>query len=103
MTIPTLVIGMGMGGIRVVQTFADVVNEAKQREFYEFVAIDSNRKDLSEVIRSGQGIQTVPIDETGYAIDHDPEGRVSLRRRISNRGWGYPGSCLCQVFIRSEF
>ena len=68
MTIPTLVIGIGMGGIRVVQTFADVVNEAKQRDFYEFIAIDSNRKDLDDVIRAGQGIQTVPIDETGYAI-----------------------------------
>lgn len=68
MTIPTLVIGIGMGGIRVVQTFADVVNEAKQQDFYEFIAIDSNRKDLDDVIRAGQGIQTVPIDETGYAI-----------------------------------
>ncbi len=88
MTIPTLVIGMGMGGIRVVQTFADVVNEAKQREFYEFVAIDSNRKDLSEVIRSGQGIQTVPIDETGFAIDQMIRKAEYLYEGVSPTGGG---------------
>jgi len=68
MTLPTLVIGIGMGGIKTVQTFSDVVREKGQQKYYEFIAIDSNRKDLDEKITHGQGIQTVPIDETGYAI-----------------------------------
>lgn len=67
MTIPTLVIGVGMGGIKVVQTYADIVKDAN-RENYELIAIDSNRKDLDDVIALGQGIQTIPIDESGFAI-----------------------------------
>ena len=65
MTLPTLVIGIGMGGIRIVQTFSDVVRDNDQQKYHEFIAIDSNRKDLDEKITHGQGIQTVPIDETG--------------------------------------
>lgn len=97
MAIPTLVIGIGMGGIRVVQTFADIVRELNQQEYYEFIAIDSNRKDLDDEIKHGQSIQTVPIDETGYAIREmikkcnylydgvAPTGGGSIRDRIYAR------------------
>lgn len=52
MVVPTLVIGIGMGGIRVVQTLAEFVEEKGEQKNYRFIAIDSNKDDLQSKIKS---------------------------------------------------
>ena len=95
--IDTLVIGIGMGGIRVVQTFADIVKDLKKEEYYQFIAIDSSTKDLNEVIKRGYSINTVPISEAGFSIQNminqcpylyegvEPKGTGAIRDRVYAR------------------
>lgn len=68
MQVPTLVIGAGMGGIKVVQTLADMVQEDGNLEYYRFIAIDSSEKDLLEKIKDKSVISTVAITESNYDI-----------------------------------
>ena len=97
MGVPTLVIGAGMGGIRVVQTMADFVREKGEEADYEFIAIDSSKKDLEEQIKSGYNIRKVELGEKGFDIEgmieecpylHDrtePKGLGALRDRVYGR------------------
>ena len=62
MVVPTLVIGIGMGGIRVVQTLAEFVEEKGEQGNYRFIAIDSNKDDLQSKIKS-HNIVMAPIGE----------------------------------------
>jgi len=97
MGVPTLVIGAGMGGIRVVQTMADFVREKGEEADYEFIAIDSSKKDLEEQIKSGYNIRKVELGEKGFDIEgmieecpylHDrtePKGLGAVRDRVYGR------------------
>jgi len=69
MVVPTLVIGVGMGGIRVVQTLAEFVKDKGEQGDYRFIAIDSSKKDLQERIKSGYDIIPVEITEEGFDVD----------------------------------
>lgn len=68
MQVPTLVIGAGMGGIRVLQTLADMARQNDDLEYYRFIAIDSSEKDLKDRIKDRSVISTVAITETGLDI-----------------------------------
>jgi len=69
MQVPTLVIGAGMGGIRVIQTLADMARQNDDLEYYRFIAIDSSEKDLKDRIKDRSIISTIAITETGLDIE----------------------------------
>lgn len=69
MTVPTLVVGVGMGGIRVVQTLAEFVKDKGEVGDYRFIAIDSSKKDLQDRIKSGYNIIPVGITEEGFDVE----------------------------------
>ena len=69
MTVPTLVIGVGMGGIRVVQALAEFVKDKGEQGDYRFIAVDSSKKDLQERIKSGYNIVPVEITEEGFDVE----------------------------------
>lgn len=69
MQIPTLVIGTGMGGLRVIQTLADMAIQNDDIDYYRFIAIDSSEKDLDDRIKDRSFISTVAITETDYDIE----------------------------------
>jgi hypothetical protein len=95
MVVPTLVIGIGMGGIRVVQTLAEFVEEKGEQGNYRFIAIDSNKDDLQSKIKS-HNIVVAPIGEK-YDIknmisachylyeDMEGKGTGAMRDRIYAR------------------
>lgn len=68
MQVPTLVIGVGMGGIRVLQTLADMARQNDDLEYYRFIAIDSSEKDLEDRIKDRSVISKIAITETGLDI-----------------------------------
>lgn len=57
-----------MGGIKVIQTLADMARENGDLEYYRFIAIDSSEKDLKEKIKDKSDISTVAITEAQYEI-----------------------------------
>lgn len=69
MQVPTLVIGVGMGGIRVIQTLADMAKQSDNTDYYRFIAIDSSEKDLNDRIKDRSTISTIAITETGLDIE----------------------------------
>jgi len=97
MGVPTLVIGAGMGGIRIVQEMAEFVREKGEEEDYRFIAIDSSKKDLTEQIKAGYNIRKVELTEEGFDVEemiercpylHDrakPKGLGALRERVYGR------------------
>ncbi|OPY38429.1 MAG: hypothetical protein A4E35_00852 [Methanoregula sp. PtaU1.Bin051] len=97
MEIPTLVIGTGRGGISIVQTYAEMVNELKIKDYYQFIAIDSSTKDLDAIIKRGYSINAVNISEEGYAVPNlipqcqylydgiEPKGVGAIRDRVYAR------------------
>jgi len=57
-----------MGGIKVIQTLADMARANNDLEYYRFIAIDSSEKDLQEKIKDKSVISTVAITEADYDI-----------------------------------
>ncbi len=97
MGVPTLVIGAGMGGIRVVQTMAEFVKEKGEEGDYRFVAIDSSTEDLRNQIKPGYNIGTVELTGEDFDVEkmigicpylHDktkPKGIGAVRDRVYGR------------------
>ena len=97
MGVPTLVIGAGMGGIRVVQTMAEFMKEKGEEGDYRFVAIDSSTVDLGKQIKLGYNIRTVELTGEDFDVEkmigicpylHDktePKGIGAVRDRVYGR------------------
>lgn len=74
MQVPTLVIGVGMAGSKVIQTLAEMARQNEALEYYRFIAIDSSNKDLNEQIRDRSIISTVAIVEKDLDIESFIQG-----------------------------
>ena len=75
MKIPTIVIGVGMAGIKVVQSLSDLIDEHDKKnpdnpdkDYFQFIAIDSSSSDLSNVINPGSNITTIALTEERYDV-----------------------------------
>lgn len=60
---PTVVIGLGQAGINVISTLHSIMPDDDEREWYCFIAIDSD----------GESLQNVPSDTTCFALSIDED------------------------------
>ena len=66
--IPTVAIGIGQGGSKVVKALSDMVQNYEGGDMFRFVAIDSSSDDLRKNITDVINTNTVPIIEKGFDI-----------------------------------
>jgi len=68
---PTLVIGLGGAGIRVLRTFKDMVAEYGEPDKLRSIGLDSSKEDLKKYIEIDPYTTKIELTETGYAIEDD--------------------------------
>jgi hypothetical protein len=66
--VPTLAIGVGMGGVSVVKEFNSFVEQNGIMENYRFIAIDSNIDDLNKIIESAVNTSKIEITDHQYDV-----------------------------------
>ncbi|ABD40481.1 hypothetical protein Mhun_0728 [Methanospirillum hungatei JF-1] len=66
--IPTLAIGVGMGGVSVVKEFISFVEKNGIIDNYRFVAIDSNIDDLNRIIEFAPNTSKIAITDHQYDV-----------------------------------
>jgi hypothetical protein len=95
---PTLVIGMGGAGLRVLKTFKEMVNEYGDATKLRSIAIDSSIEDIKKYINIDRFTAKIELTESGFAIEDDlilacsylysgikPKGEGAVRDRVYGR------------------
>jgi hypothetical protein len=94
---PTLVIGMGGAGLRVLKTFNEMVDEYGDSQNLRCIAIDSSKDDVHKYVKIDQHISKIELTESGrdpeeliaacpYLYDGiTPKGEGAVRDRVYGR------------------
>ena len=86
--VPVLGIGAGMAGIRVIESYAEILKDAGELDNCRFIAIDSSRADLKSQIKPDHNIMPVEITEQNLDIDALKENCPYLYEGAERKGEG---------------
>ena len=101
--VPTLAIGVGMGGVSVIKEFIDFVKINNVLDDYRFIAIDSNIDDLNKIIGNAPNTSKIEITDHSYNVNNLRENCPYLHNWvITQKGRGTPRTSLWKISIGSS-